>query len=459
MTRLRSPQQPAAQLSAVVSSPAFTQPPKKSAAIVIRDADGNVVDLAAVMKTPASPDGPSIQQTKIPSATAQQSRGTAQLADLAEQNRRSAAQLSEMVTKASLAANQSQQSAAYASDILVAAMQHHKQLAAQLSDQMTTMLEHQKHFATQLSDITTTMEHQKHLAAQLSYMMATTMKHSEKFASQLSNLDQPLPQRRFLMALPIWKGESGEENWKAMLKLLLRRDDLYRYVEVDIPQPEDEAERQNWRADRQDIVELLMASIRGAGSLERIRCLGWSPENDGPRETYHIILDAMGSRYDDEIRLVQAFNKLAVGDGFGQDCPEDMHPDDYFSELDKLYDYAIEEHRHIHFHPESLSYFLGGIRACYPEVYDRQAPKINDRSFTWNALFRDIVYDAMRYRFGLYPGSFRELEAPEDGPGFLGGMGILEFWQSVIVDVARYDELQWQLHEEEATEVSEGQME
>ncbi len=63
-----TPQQRPAQVApAIVSSPAFTRPPKKSAAIVIKNSDGQVVDLSAAMKAPASPV-PSIQQSKTPPA-------------------------------------------------------------------------------------------------------------------------------------------------------------------------------------------------------------------------------------------------------------------------------------------------------------------------------------------------------------------------------------------------------
>ncbi len=168
-------------------------------------------------------------------STAQQSQDTAQLSDLVEENKRLTARLSEMVTKESLAAEQEK---------------------AQLSDTVTIMLEHQKQLVSQLSDMTTTtVEHSQNLAADFSDKMAATLEHSQKLATQLINLNKPVSQPRSLIALPIlkesteWEEDTPEETWKFVLKFSLGRDDLYRHIEVDVPEPEDEAERQMWRAD------------------------------------------------------------------------------------------------------------------------------------------------------------------------------------------------------------------
>ncbi len=131
------------------------------------------------------------------------------------------------------------------------------------------------------------------------------------------------------------------------------------------------------------------------------------------------------------------------------DGRKDWNPDEYFEELDDLHNYAMDELPHIHMQPVALSYLLGGgIRRCYPEIHDRHALKINDRSFTWNSLFRDIVHDDLRYRFGFYSRSFPELEACENGPGFLGEMGIYEYWESVVEDAAENGEMKSQTREE-----------
>ncbi|KAG7293384.1 hypothetical protein NEMBOFW57_003434 [Staphylotrichum longicolle] len=280
------------------------------------------------------------------------------------------------------------------------------------------------------------------------------MQHDQQLATQWANIQNHLKQQlRVLMPLPILSGEHDKENWKAMLELSLARDGLYRYVEDVVPQPEDEAGRQMWKTDRQDIVELMMASVQDHRLLERIRCLGWSPAHSGPKATYRTILDALGNRYDREIELVQLLNGLQAD----EDQPIDKHPEDYFYALDRLYKKARARHRHIHYHPISLSYFLEGIRGQFPRVYDRHAAKVDDGSFTWNALFRDITQDAMLHRFGHYPAYFQKLEMdglcnedhdehkitlgdlnvplfamrlnPKAGRDFLGGLDFFEFWQ------------------------------
>jgi len=298
----------------------------------------------------------------------------------------------------------------------------------------------------------------------------TTIQHYQQLAAQLSNIqNQLMKQRRVLMPLPVLSGEADKENWKAMLELALARDELYRYVEDVVPQPEDEAERQRWKTDCQDIVELMIASIQDRGLLERIRCLGWSPTHSGPKATYRTILDSLGNQYDGEMELVWSFKELQTD----ENQPIDKHPEDFFYTLERLYRKAKRRHRHIHFHPVSLSYFLEGIRGHFPRVYDRHAAKVDDGSFTWNSFFRDITQDAMLHRFDRYPAYFQELEiegvcdadhekhkvtlgdlnvplfamrlSPKAGRAFLGGLGFFEFWQLVILQAAHGVELQ--MHE------------
>ncbi|KAL2020352.1 hypothetical protein VTK56DRAFT_8481 [Thermocarpiscus australiensis] len=69
-----TPQQRPAQAAqpAIVSSSTFSRPPKKSAAIVIKNSEGQVVDLAAAIKAPASPS-PNIQQSRTPPAVSSSS--------------------------------------------------------------------------------------------------------------------------------------------------------------------------------------------------------------------------------------------------------------------------------------------------------------------------------------------------------------------------------------------------
>ncbi len=171
-----------------------------------------------------------------------------------------------------------------------------------------------------------------------------------------------------------------------------------------------------------------MTSVGTPKLLERIRCLGWSPDNNDPRATYRRILDAVGSEYDGEIQLVQEFNQLQVD----PDRPDTIDPDHYFEMLDWLYDIATTRHRHIHFHLQALSYFLEGIREKYPLVYHRHKDQIVDQSFTWNSLFRQVVLDAMSCRFGDYPARLAESYVRVlSGGQFLGGMRISQFWEFV----------------------------
>jgi hypothetical protein len=241
-----------------------------------------------------------------------------------------------------------------------------------------------------------------------------------------------------------------------MVQLSLARDNMYRHIQEDIPEPKTEAEREKWTTDRQDIVELMVASIRNTNMLERIRCLGWSPKHTGPKSTYQLILDALSRRYQQEMYLVQGFRTLETSEdaSWAEAC---------FENLDTLYGNVIRNCEFRDSYTTRLSYFLQGIRGYYPELYDCHASKIANKSFSWRSFFRDIAYDAMLGRFRDYPAEIRRMEqaygrlyhrkhrewkslmlegrlhtmlCAEVGKAFLDRMGIAEVWESLMKDAA-----------------------
>jgi hypothetical protein len=114
--------------------------------------------------------------------------------------------------------------------------------------QVSSILEQNQQLALQLSD----------LEAKMSRMV----EQNQELTAQLSGLTNSFMRlRRGLLGLPVLRYQEDEEdavhdaeNWKLALQLSLARDNLYRHLEEDIPQPENSAEREKWKLDRQDVV-------------------------------------------------------------------------------------------------------------------------------------------------------------------------------------------------------------
>ncbi|KAK4148584.1 hypothetical protein C8A00DRAFT_38835, partial [Chaetomidium leptoderma] len=79
-------------------------------------------------------------------------------------------------------------------------------------------------------------------------------------------------EKRTLVSLPQLTDERDLETWDAHVRASLAPDDLFRYLEKDVPEPKDKtsAEWRQWRTDRQDIFKLLTASIKKATIMSRM---------------------------------------------------------------------------------------------------------------------------------------------------------------------------------------------
>ncbi|KAK4129354.1 hypothetical protein N657DRAFT_70609 [Parathielavia appendiculata] len=146
--------------------------------------------------------------------------------------------------------------------------------------------------------------------------------------------------------------------------------------------------------DRRDIVELMVASIRGTHVLERIRCLGWSPKHIGPRLTYQVILDTLGNEFRARsIQLVWEFHSLETN-------KDARYAKAYLQKFDSIYKHSP---RFGSSYDARMSYFSRGIRTYYPRWYDRHVRKVADQPFRWALFFRDVAWEAIMGRFRYYP--------------------------------------------------------
>ncbi|KAK3985340.1 hypothetical protein QBC44DRAFT_353096 [Cladorrhinum sp. PSN332] len=114
------------------------------------------------------------------------------------------------------------------------------------------------------------------------------------------------PPKRFYVPLPqlaveytdirdAIKPTANLRRWNMVLKASLARHQLYRYLLEDVPAPnrdQTSVEYLNWRNDRFDIIELILASVQGI--VLNMSDKGWYPSSDDPRHIYFKVFEAYG---------------------------------------------------------------------------------------------------------------------------------------------------------------------
>jgi hypothetical protein len=306
------------------------------------------------------------------------------------------------------------------------------------------------------------MKQNKHLAPAPPELLTPTTQYKQKLVVLTDPTTNVLGQNRFLIPLPLLNfgymlpPVALEAGWKSMLRTSLVHHGLFCHVEEDIPPPDDEAELEQWKTDRQEVIALMLSSIPADSALlSRMHCLGWTPREDNPRAVYEKILDALGFLYEPELCLVLDFQRLE------QPQNDDELAEGYFHRLEALYKHVMTHYQHVQFDPKRRAYFLGGARNSYPEICDRYTSSKRAKPFLWKSFFRDVTHRAMLRRFRDHPARIRSMVAegvmrtpegsriPLDGPlpsiwladkagqEFLGGKGFFEIWESVIADAER----------------------
>ncbi|KAK4159577.1 hypothetical protein QBC43DRAFT_361286, partial [Cladorrhinum sp. PSN259] len=114
------------------------------------------------------------------------------------------------------------------------------------------------------------------------------------------------PPKRFYVPLPhltidfadikdAVKPTAHLRRWNMILKSSLARHQLYRYLLEDVPPPNQDRTSVgylNWRNDRFDIIELILASVQGI--VLNMSDKGWYPSSDDPRHIYFKVFEAYG---------------------------------------------------------------------------------------------------------------------------------------------------------------------
>ncbi|KAK4222421.1 hypothetical protein QBC38DRAFT_448280 [Podospora fimiseda] len=125
----------------------------------------------------------------------------------------------------------------------------------------------------------------------------------------MAEMSQPtiyIPPKRFYVPLPQLAVEYADlkdaikptanlRRWNMILKASLARHQLYRYLLEDVPAPNQDrtsVEYLNWRNDRFDIIELILASVQGI--VLNMSDKGWYPSSDDPRHIYFKVFESFG---------------------------------------------------------------------------------------------------------------------------------------------------------------------
>lgn len=212
-------------------------------------------------------------------------------------------------------------------------------------------------------------------------MMDKQAQQTEMLLSCMKTLQNQ--HRRTFMPLPPLKDWEGLEMWKVMLQVSLARYGLNRYVEEDVSQPENEAERQMWENDRQDVLELMVASLQDRNLIGRINNKGWDPKDDSPRNLYVNIHAAL--RPESDVWL--EYKKLHIGNF--RNLSEFVSRLKYLRQQLKLWEFEVAN-------DAGIRHILAAIGEAYPSLYDRSVYKWNEGALTSDSLVQDILDEAAK---------------------------------------------------------------
>ncbi|KAF6794590.1 KilA-N domain-containing protein [Colletotrichum sojae] len=79
-------------------------------------------------------------------------------------------------------------------------------------------------------------------------------------------------------SLPRLRGESNWSSWLVLINATLRANKVKRYVDTDIPQPADAAERDDWESERDVAYNLLIASCESL--IDKLLNAGWTDDGN-----------------------------------------------------------------------------------------------------------------------------------------------------------------------------------
>jgi hypothetical protein len=85
------------------------------------------------------------------------------------------------------------------------------------------------------------------------------------------------------------------QTWRDKLFRMLERYDLARYLDNDIPKPQDDPRaRREWLKDRLDVDDYIQLTVPDNKIWNTLRGLGWSAKDSNPKKTFEFVTSERG---------------------------------------------------------------------------------------------------------------------------------------------------------------------
>lgn len=207
----------------------------------------------------------------------------------------------------------------------------------------------------------------------------------EKLVKKLDDATTTTTEKRTLVAVPALNGEGDLEVWESQIRASLAPDNLFRYLEKDIPEPEDQdsTEWKRWKTDRQDIFKLLTASLKKASVMSRMTRIGWKPDDVDPRRLYLKAFEALQHGTEETLRML-------TYEFFTMTPKKFDSMDAYISRVCVLRQRQRTAGLE---HPLKTDLFtvLTAIKPSHSEIYERCMAKIEENDLKWDDFIKELT--------------------------------------------------------------------
>ncbi|KAL2198253.1 hypothetical protein P885DRAFT_76961 [Corynascus similis CBS 632.67] len=211
------------------------------------------------------------------------------------------------------------------------------------------------------------------------------MKQLQAVAAGRFNCTSVLTEKRAFVTLPTLKGEADLEVWDSQLRSSLAPYRLSRYLDNDVPEPDEDdiTAYITWEADRADIYRVITASLMNSPVWSRMTRIGWNPEVVDPRATYQKVFEALQPSTANATRLlIQEFIEIKPS----KFDTMDRYIDRLCVLRQRLRNLGIINPLEIEVYP-----VLTAIKETYPEGYERNLRKMEEKSLTLDDFVKDMT--------------------------------------------------------------------
>jgi len=222
-------------------------------------------------------------------------------------------------------------------------------------------------------------------------LMEETQKTNELLAGLVKNLQNSAahPKKCNFLPLSLIDSEVTWEVWRGQLRAMLLGCDLLPYLTGEVTEPQDKnsAAWSTWNTERQNIFQLITASITKSVWCRMVK-LSWNPEESDPLETYRTLCEALGGESENRNRVrMHEFFHLS---------PESFDTlDAYFDRVCTLRQELEREGVENHVKTEIYT-VLSAIQPMYPRLVDRNMRVLEESAvkgeiLEWDVFIKDLT--------------------------------------------------------------------